>query len=69
MLKEFYYNGDRGVSVERIETIEKLLKKRKYKDILRELNDVDIAEAFEQLPNENMICIFRLLLKDAVFHI
>lgn len=53
--------------MEQIKLIEKLLEIRKYKEIkeiLKEMNDVDVAEMLEGFSDENMIRIFRLLPKD-----
>ena len=51
--------------MEQIKLIEKLLEIRKYKEIkeiLKEMNDVDVAEMLEGFSDENMIRIFRLFL-------
>ncbi len=53
--------------MEQIKLIEKLLEIRKYKEIkeiLKEMNDVDVAEMLEGFSDEKMIRIFRLLPKD-----
>ncbi len=49
------------------ETIENLLKNKKYatlRDILTTMNPVDIAAIFEELQNERMPVLYRLLPKD-----
>ena len=46
--------------MEQIKLIEKLLEIRKYreiKEILKEMNDVDVAEMLEGFSDENMIRI------------
>lgn len=51
-----------------IKTIESLLENNKFsalKDMLKELNVVDIAQAMEEINPENQVRIFRLLSKDS----
>ena len=49
------------------DTIETLLKSKKYatlRDILTTMNPVDIAAIFEELQDEKMPLLYRLLPKD-----
>ena len=49
------------------ETIKNLLKNKKYatlRDILTTMNPVDIAAIFEEIQNEKMPVLYRLLPKD-----
>ena len=49
------------------QNIEKLIKDKKYskiKEILNKMNEYDIANIFEDLPQNEMVKLFRLLNKD-----
>ena len=46
------------------QNIEKLIKDKKYskiKEILNKMNEYDIANIFEDLPQNEMVKLFRLL--------